>query len=409
MTKSTGQEFDVLVAGAGPAGLMAACLLKTLGQRVVCVGPRPPSGTKGTKAAQGDLRTTALFQGAIRLIDKVGAWAELQQHAAPLAVMRIVDCCGRDTYPSIIDFPASEIGDAPFGYNIANRDLTHALAQRAGHLGLPLIDDQVANYEIDENGVQVRLARGAARRVKLVVGADGRGSPARAAAGISATTWDYQQTATVFTVTHQRAHEGVSTEFHRADGPLTFIPLPGKRSAVNWLEKPETADQLAALGGPEFAARLNDETNGLLGPLDVVGGRASFPISGLSVSALARSRVALIADAAHVNPPIGAQGLNLGFRDIAVLAELIVAATARGRDPGAPELLSRYCRARAGDVITRKIATDLLNRSLLFDWPVVRELRGVGLTLLAASATARRLMMRQGLVTGDALPALMRP
>ena len=397
-----GDEFDVLVAGAGPAGLMTACLLQTMGQRVVCVGPSQPLGS------HGDLRTTALFQGAIRLIEKVGAWGNLKQHAAPLEVMRIVDCCGRSSYPSIIDFPASEIGDAPFGYNIANHHLNQALMRQGERAGLRLIDDHVVEYEIGKDSVKAHLAGGAVLGARVIAAADGRASKARTSAGIEASSWDYQQTATVFTVNLQRPHKAVSTEFHRPDGPMTFIPLPGRRCAVNWLEKPGTANQLTSLSKADFTARLNQETNGFLGPLELAGPRATFPIRGLSVSALANRRVVLIGEAAHVNPPIGAQGLNLGFRDIAVLVEMIVEATAHGQDPGTPEFLARYCRARAGDVITRKIATDLLNRSLLFDWGVVRGFRGLGLTLLAASSTARRFLMRQGMVTGDALPALMR-
>ncbi|MFV2092174.1 MAG: FAD-dependent monooxygenase, partial [Hyphomicrobiales bacterium] len=194
---SNAEDFDILVAGAGPAGLMTACLLATLGLRAVCVGPRPSPG------AQRDNRTTALFQGAIRLLEKVGAWEALKPDAAALSVMRIVDCCGRETYPSIIDFPASEIGDAPFGYNIVNRNLTDVLARRAEALGMPLVDDHVAAYEISDDAVRVHLAAGNSLKARLIIAADGRASPARASAGIQARQWEYGQTATVFTVEQQ--------------------------------------------------------------------------------------------------------------------------------------------------------------------------------------------------------------
>jgi 2-octaprenyl-6-methoxyphenol hydroxylase len=391
------ERCDVLVAGAGPAGLIAAGLLAAGGAATVLAGPAGGSA--------GDTRTTALFGGAGVLLRRLGVAVE----ATPLRALRIVDRMERDDLPSRLVFEAAEIGLAAFGANYRNADLVAELERRiAGLPALRRAETTVIAYEHADDCVRATLGDGTAVRARLVVAADGRRSPAREAAGIAAKVWDYGQTALAFQIGHSAAHDGVSTEIHRPGGPLTVIPLAGNRSAVNWLLRPGPAAALAALDDDAFAAELGRALGGLFGEITDVGRRAAWPVQGLSVSSLGARRTVLVGEAAHVLPPIGAQGLNLGFRDAAAIAGLAADAIAGGRDPGAADVLGAYRAARRGDVLTRRAATDLLNRSLLFGPGVVRGLRGVGLTVLAASGHARRALMREGLVREGELPPLMR-
>lgn len=393
-------DCEVLVAGAGPAGLAAASLLAREGVRTALAGPF---------AASGDTRTTALFAGAEVLLERLGVKDRLSHGGAPLKALRIVDRLeGRDP-PSRLMFEASEIGLPAFGTNYRNAALVTVLEDQASTLAsLVRLPEAVSSYEHDRSGTRARLADGTLVGARLVIAADGRGSPARQAAGIDAEEWDYGQTALAFQLCHCRAHENVSTEIHFPGGPLTVIPLPGNRSAINWLERPDRAAELARLPDEAFLGELEKALGGLLGTLSSVGKRVAFPVRGLSVATLAARRTLLVGEAAHVLPPIGAQGLNLGFRDAAAAAGLVAEACRGGRDPGAAAVLSAYRSARRGDVMSRRTATDLLNRSLLFASPLVRELRGLGLAILAASGPARRALMREGLVRQRDLPALMR-
>ncbi len=242
-----------------------------------------------------------------------------------------------------------------------------------------------------------------------MVAADGRNSLSRTAAGISLRSWDYPQAAIATNLRHGRAHGGISTELHRRAGPLTTVPLPGLASSLVWVEDPSEAARLADLPEPDFSGALEARLQGLLGPISAVGPRRLFPLQGLSVERLAQRRIALVGEAAHVMAPIGAQGLNLGLRDVATLAECVADAQAAGRDIGGPETLRAYAAARAADVFSRMALVDLLNRSLLSNFLPAQALRGLGLHLLASSSTLRRLAIRGGAGTPGPLPRLMRP
>ena len=391
---------DVLVAGAGPAGLAAACLVARSGVSVVAVGPA---------AGAGDTRTSALFGGAERCLRRLGAWETLAGKGAPLEALRIVDCLERSDHPSSLFFPASEVGRRAFGTNFRNIDLLAALEAVAGRLtSLTRHHGVIAGYRHGSGQVVARLADGRRISARVVAACDGRGSPARAAAGIAAKTWDYGQIALAFLVGHHKPHDNVSTEVHRPGGPLTFIPLPGNRSAVNWLVRPREAETLKALDDNDFLQALMDASGGVLGRFTDPGPRAGFPIGGLSVAALAKNRTVLIGEAAHVLPPIGAQGLNLGFRDAAAFAELAIVAIGKGGDPGQERVAAAYRNARARDVLTRRAATDLLNRSLLLGGGAMAHLRGLGLVLLATSTAARRKLMTEGMGEDGDQPVLMR-
>lgn len=400
MTRSQ-VHCDVLVAGAGPAGLAVTGLLGDAGVSTVLAGP--------AGASAGDTRTTALFAGAEVLLRRIGAADALADHRTPLKALRIIDRIERDDIPSRILFEAAEIGLDAFGANYRNTELVAAL--EACCKGFPSVErrcDAIVGYERGSEGIAATLEDGSEVHARLVIAADGRGSPARQAAGISARDWDYGQTALAFQIRHSASHDNISTEIHRPGGPLTIIPLPDRHSAINWLVQPDRGEWLAGLPDGEFLSALDEELGGLLGTLETFGRRGSFPVRGLSVGALAASRTALIGEAGHVLPPIGAQGLNLGFRDAAVISDLAARAIGDGRDPGGDDVLSAYVAARRTDIVSRRAATDLLNRSLLLGGRAVSGFRGLGLTLLAASGHARRAMMREGLVRTDDLPRLMR-
>jgi 2-octaprenyl-6-methoxyphenol hydroxylase len=242
---------------------------------------------------------------------------------------------------------------------------------------------------------------------RLVIGADGRNSLSRQAAGIAAETWTYDQSALTCTFTHQRSHNGVSTEFHRTGGPLTVVPAPGCSSNLVWVERPAVARRLAEIDDTAFREALEARLQGLLGPVEEVSARRLFPLSGLKADAAGQNRVALVGEAAHVLPPIGAQGLNLGLRDAAILADCIGDALKQGRDLGGPETLTAYTRARSFDIATRAWSIDVLNRSLISGFLPVQIIRGLGLHALKAIGPLRRLAIREGLAPSFVTPRLM--
>ncbi len=257
--------------------------------------------------------------------------------------------------------------------------------------------------------MRLQLAEGDTLTARLVVAADGRNSMVRKAAGIATRTWDHGQAAIAASFGHTRTHAGVTTELHRPNGPLTTVPLPGLASSLVWVEAPDEARRLATLDDALFTEALEERLRGLLGALRDVTPRAVHALAGLHAERMAQNRVALVGEAAHVLPPIGAQGLNLSLRDAAALAEIVADALSRGEDIGGAATLAAYHNARTADVMSRAVSVDLLNRSLLVDFLPVQALRGLGLHLLANSAPLRRLAMRGGLEPAGPLPRLMQP
>ncbi len=377
--------FDAVVVGAGPAGLAAALALKHAGLDTICVGPAPVTGTP-------DRRTTALLDGSVAfLTQSAGVWQRIRPHAAPLRVLRIVDRTGRFFRAPDTQFDAAEIGSDAFGYNVPNADLVGALLAEledgfhpsAGVIGLKPGADLVA----------LSLAEGATLRARLVVGADGRKSLCRETAGIGIRSWAYDQTAIVCNFRHSRPHGNACTEFHYASGPFTVVPLPGDWSSLVWVEQQETGRALSQLDDDGFRREIAKRLDGLLGDVLEVSPRGAFPLSGLVAKHLTGDRLALVGEAAHVMPPIGAQGLNLGFRDVADLALSVTGAA----DPGSQAVLAAYESRRRRDIWTRTLAADLLNRTLISNLPLFQLARGAGLTALSLAGPLRRAAMRQGM------------
>jgi 2-octaprenyl-6-methoxyphenol hydroxylase len=359
-----------------------------------------------------DTRTTAILGDGITFLENLGVWDDIKPQAAPLTGIRIIDDRGGWLRAPEVLFRASEIGRAEFGFNVPNAGLVAALLARARMM--PAIDliatRGVADVLVGGDHVQVKTQESQCFQTKLVVGADGRNSRVRAAAGIATRDWSYAQTAVALSFGHARSHDGISTEFHRAAGPFTTVPLPddgnGPRSSLVWVERPEEAQRLLALDDGAFRAELETRLGGVLGRVRNLGPRGTFPIHGLMAVRPGQGRVVLVGEAAHVLPPIGAQGLNLGFRDAAALA---AALTLGGTDPGAPSVVEAYARARPADLVSREIGIDFLNRSLLSDAGPVQALRGLGLHALANSRTLRRAAMELGMRGPGAVPPLMQP
>ncbi len=388
-------KVNVVVAGTGPAGLIAALAFAHAGFVVSLVGP----------AVSGkDRRTTALMTPALKFLDTLGITAAIEPKAAPLRIMRIIDATRRLIRSPIVTFHASEIGEPLFGLNIPNRDLNEALEQAvASRAGIAWHHALVERWQIDADGVLAILSDRTEIPAKLAVAADGRMSPAREAAGISTSTHAYPQAALVINFGHTRGHANTSTEFHTETGPFTQVPLPGDRSSLVWVVEPETAEQLAALDDEALSACVEERMQSMLGRVSVEPGRQIYPLSATLPKRFAQNRVALVGEAAHVFPPIGAQGLNLGIRDIQQLIEI---ASLHRSDPGSVEALSSYDVKRRPDILARSGAVSLLNQSLLSNIIPAQLLRSAGLGILGSFAPLRTLFMREGLRPGSGLSSL---
>jgi len=381
--------YDVAVIGGGPAGLAAAIALAQSGARTALIAQRAP---------YGDNRTTALLVGSIDFLQQLDVWQRCEEQAAALQTMRLVDDTGRLIRAPEVRFSSREIGLDAFGNNIENRALVAALEARAAELaGLTRLDDEAEAVTPGDADVAIRTRQGRALSARLVVGADGRHSLCREAAGIELRRRELDQAALTFNVTHTRPHRNISTEFHTAQGPCVFVPLPGDRSSVVWVMAPADAERLITLGDNEFSQAAERQSHSILGRISVEPGRHLFPLAIEQPAQFAKNRVALVGEAAHVLPPIGAQGLNMGLRDAADIAGIVRQAMLQGEDPGSVQVLSRFNSARRADVASRTFVIDMANRSLLSDFLPLQMMRAAGLHLIGAWGPLRRLAMREGL------------
>jgi len=363
----------------------------------------------GLRPAKPDNRTTALLADSVTALDTLGVWSLCRAKAAPLKVMRIVDDTGRLWRAPEVRFDASEIGLDAFGYNIENRHLIDAMEERARNLsGLQIVDGEVLAIKTERDGVAIDLKDGATYRAPIAIGADGRNSICRSAAGIDMDERDYPQVAITLCVQHSRPHQDKSTEFHTPNGPFTLVPLPDNRSSLVWVVDPETADDLASLEDVELSAEIERASYSILGRIEAEPARGRFPLRVATARRFADRRIALVGEAAHVIPPIGAQGLNLGLRDAATISELAIKADRQSQDIGGAEILASYDRLRRADVGSRTFAIDLLNRTLLSDFLPAQSMRGLGLYLIDRIGPLRRAVMREGVAPAAARPRLMR-
>lgn len=384
-----------MVVGTGPAGLIAALCLAHADFEVALVGPQ---------AASSDERTTALMNPALETLERIGVLARLERSTAPLKAMRIVDATQRLIRSPVVTFRAGEIGEERFGLNMPNKALVAALtAAVEAHAGIKWRRSLVASWSLGADEATATLADGTKVRAAIAVAADGRLSPAREAAGISTSTRTCPQAALVLNFGHSREHAFISTEFHTETGPFTQVPLPGRRSSLVWVARPQTARELAALDDAELSMHIEEKMQSMLGRVSAEQGRQVYPLSVVTPRRFAQQRVALVGEAAHVFPPIGAQGLNLGIRDIVDLTD--IARRNRG-DPGSPAALAAYDAKRRPDILARSNAVNLLNRSLLSDMLPAQLARSAGLGMLGAFSPLRAFFMREGLHPGAGFAAM---
>ncbi|MBZ4689096.1 MAG: Ubiquinone biosynthesis hydroxylase, UbiH/UbiF/VisC/COQ6 family [Cereibacter sp.] len=388
---------DILISGGGVAGLTAAAGFASAGYDVICVDPAPP--VTSAEAEGADLRSTAFLQPSIPVLQAAGLWDRLAPHAAPLQVMRIIDAGGAVEEPRIVkDFDASDISDQPFGWNLPNWLLRREMV---AHLAtLPNVDFRpgtaTRSVLTRESEAVISLTDGSRVSARLLIGADGRNSPVREALGIGARVMRYGQKALAFTVTHDVPHRNVSTEIHRSGGPFTLVPLPDRdgqpASAIVWMETGAEAQRLQALPAPAFEAAMNARSCGILGPLRLASRRTLWPIISQIAERMTGERTALMAEAAHVMPPIGAQGLNMSLADLAALLDL-----ARPETLGEPAMLEAYHRRRHLEVQARIMGIDALNRASMLGDPVWRDLRATMLNAMYSLAPVRKTLMKAGL------------
>ncbi len=401
---SMSKTFDALVIGAGPAGLAAASLLAGSGLKTGLVtGDAPKTATN-----LGDSRTVALMQPAMRLLVHLGAWSdELLKQSAPLDHLKVVDDADSAMPANPIVFHASDLSDEPFGWNIPLANLQDDLLATTRKAGVHIISERCLSLYPASESVRV-LTPTEQLEARVVVGADGKSSIARSSAGIQVSSWEYGQSAVVASFKHSAAHYNTSIEYHKQAGPLTTVPLPGNRSSLVWMERTERAVQLAKLPGDELAKVLQFETHGDLGLISHTGTAAAIPMTGLTALEFGRARVLLVGEAAHVVPPIGAQGLNMSLRDAALAAQLIGDAAMWDEDPGGDKVVSAYDRKRRRDALPRQGVIDFMNRSLLSQSGLVHTMRSAGLSVVSGIPPLKKFVMDTGVSPVD-LPRLMRP
>lgn len=398
---------DVVVLGGGLAGLTMAAALATAGVPVVCIDRDSPDTHRRDDF---DIRTTAIAYGSMKVLDGAGVWAFLEPDAGPILDIRVAD----QFSPLFLHYDHRELeyegGNRPFGWIIDNKDMRRALFARAAELpGLRhLAPAQAVAVERTRRGVRVSLSDGRTVRARLLVGADGRGSLAREQAGIRTRRWAYNQTAIICTIRHERSHNGVAVEHFLPNGPFAVLPMTENRSSIVWSERSSLAPMYLKLPDDQFIDELQRRSGGYLGDIELLTRREGWPLSVLLAESFIAERLALVGEAAHAIHPIAGQGLNLGLRDVAALAEVIVDAHRLGLDVGAPEVLARYQRWRRFDTVLLAVVCDGLVHLFSNNIPPVRLARDLGMAVVNRLPPLKRFFMRHAMgVVGD-LPRMIR-
>ncbi len=394
-----GKRYDIAVVGGGAVGLAGAIAFAKDGFKTALIGP---------SGARRDGRTIALLHGSVRFLQAIGVWEDIEPSASPLATMQIVDDSGSLFRPPPATFNSSEIGLDAFGWNVENAFLVEALERRAGSAEkIERFPNLASGMRLADGMAQLSLVDVPAIEARLIVAADGRRSPLRDAAKIETRTWAYPQSALTTILRHDIPHRDASCEFHTRSGAFVLIPLPGKRSSLVWVTDTQHAKTLAEMSDEVLACTIERQAQSMLGAMRIDGPRGLVPMAGLSVDRYYANRLALAGEAAHVFPPLGAQGLNLGFRDVAALRDVAVDARHKSEDIGGLDALQRYQKGRVSDAGCRTAAVDVLNRTLLTPMFLTDFVRGAGLLALSSIGPFRRLFMRESVRPLHSPPRLM--
>jgi 2-octaprenyl-6-methoxyphenol hydroxylase len=404
--RSSHQRIEVAVGGAGFAGLaLAIALRQALGDPFAVTVIDPTLAHVQSK----DPRASAIAAAARRLFEAIDVWDAVAPNAQPILDMVVTDSKLDDAVrPTFLTFGGDVEEGEPFAHMVENRHLVDALATKARDLGVDLRAGAVAGFENAGNVIDVSLADGEVISARLLVGADGAHSLIRERAGIATHGWNYDQSAIVTTVAHEREHNGRADEHFLPAGPFAILPLTGKRCSIVWTENTREAQRIVALPDDEFHKELEKRFGLQLGDLKIIGPRRAFPLGLFTARTFIGERLALIGDAAHIIHPIAGQGLNMGLRDVAALAEAIADAARLGLDSGGPDVLERYQRWRRFDTMTMGIATDGLNRLFSNHSDVLRFARDIGLGLVERMPVLKRMFIREAAgFTGD-VPKLLK-
>ena len=398
-----GLAVDVVVVGGGMVGLTLGVALAEAGLEIAVLDREAP---ERQEASAYDGRTSAIAWGSAEALAAIGLWQALEPAAEPILDIRVSDG------PSLLflEYRHAEVAPHPLGYIIENSAIRSALHARLGALATAklLAPVELVSLARERSRVRAELADGRSVEAALAVAADGRGSRLREEAGIAVTSWSYPQRGIVATIAHERPHEGVAHERFLPPGPLAFLPMRGRRSSIVWTEHASLAPRLLALDERAFAAALERRFGDYLGRLELAGPRSSYPLELLHAERYFDERLVLIGDAAHAIHPIAGQGLNLGLRDVAALAEILVEAKRLGLDLGEPQLLERYQRWRRFDNTVLMAATDALNRLFSNATPLVRLVRDLGLGVVNELPPLKRFFMRHAMGVVGELPRLIK-
>jgi 2-octaprenyl-6-methoxyphenol hydroxylase len=399
-------DTDVLIAGGGFAGLtLAIALRQALGPSFKVAVADPTLG----KSHAGDERASAIIAAARRLFEAIGVWPSVAEQAQPILDMVVTDSRLADAVrPVFLSFDGDIAPGEPFAHMIENRHLVEALEVKARDLGVALKAAAVRGFTPRPLHIEAELADGDTMSTRLLVAADGARSTIRQAAGIATHGWQYAQSAIVTTVGHERDHNGRAEEHFLPAGPFAILPLKGRRASIVWTENNSEAERLVALPDAAFHDELEQRFKLHLGEISVVGARRVLPLGFFVARAFIAERIALAGDAAHVIHPIAGQGLNMGLKDVAALAEVIVDAARLGLDPGAATVLERYQRWRRFDTMTMGLATDGLNRLFSNRSDALRLLRDVGLGMVERLPGLKRLFIREAAGLFGDVPKLLR-
>jgi 2-octaprenyl-6-methoxyphenol hydroxylase len=396
---------DVLIAGGGFAGFaLAIALRQALGEHFAVTLADPDLGQ-----AAGDVRASAIAAAPRRMFEALGVWEAIAAGAQPILDMAITDSRIDDAVrPVFLTFGGEIEPGEPFAHMVENGSLVAALAAKAAGAGVVLVKASVSDFTAGLSAMNAMLSDGTAIRTKLLAAADGARSRLRERAGIATSGWPYGQSAIVTTVAHERSHDGRAEEHFLPAGPFAILPLRHNRSSIVWTEETEEAGRIIALPDNEFHDELEKRFGLGLGEITIAGPRRAYPLGLWVARSFIADRLALIGDAAHVIHPIAGQGLNMGLRDVAALAEAVVDAVRLGVDPGDASVLERYQRWRRFDTMTMCISTDVLNRLFSNRSDVLRLIRDMGLGIVERLPVLKDLFIREaaGLV-GD-VPKLLR-
>ena len=398
------EDVEVLIAGGGLIGLLLAIACAGAGLAVAIVDPADPTATLDEGY---DGRCSAIAYGSSRVLDALGLWSEIGSRAEPIFEIRVAD----DESPLFLHYDHEQLGTvAPLGYVVENLVLRRALIERARSLpSLSFLAAlTVGSVETSALAAVTTLSDGQRVRSRLVAAADGQKSQMRQRAGIGAIEWRYRQTSIVTTVHHERPHGGIAVEHFLPAGPFAILPMNDNRSSIVWTEQSELAAQLVGLPDVAFAGELAARFGDFLGPVEVIGPRWTYPLGLMLAERYIARRLVLVGEAAHVIHPIAGQGLNLGIRDVAALAELVIDRRRLGLDIGDDTLLARYQRWRRFDTLMLAVVTDGLNRLFSNSIAPFRLARDLGFAVVHRLPPLKRLLMHDAMGIAGDLPRLVR-